>query len=88
MTIILAIAPVFAVMVLGHLLSRAGLPDRAFWPQADRLVYWVLMPVLLFHMNSTVSFSGEMAASFAIVLVVAFYGVALITYLVCPGASG
>ena len=62
MSIVLAIAPVFAVMILGYFLNRGGLPDHTFWPQADRLVYWVLMPVLLFHMNSTVSFTGEMAA--------------------------
>ena len=83
MSIVLAIAPVFAVMVLGHILGRGGLPDQSFWPQADRLVYWVLMPVLLFHMNSTVSFTGEMASGFAIVLVAAFYGVALLTFLAC-----
>lgn len=83
MSIVLAIAPVFAVMVLGHLLRRSGLPDESFWPQADRLVYWVLMPVLLFHMNSTVSFSGDLAASFAFVLIAAFYAVALLTFLAC-----
>ena len=83
MYIALAIAPVFAVMVLGYALRRAGLPDESFWPQADRLVYWVLMPVLLFHMNSTVSFSGDLAAGFAFVLIVAFFGVALLIFLAC-----
>lgn len=79
----LAIAPVFAVMVLGHVLRRAGLPNESFWPQADRLVYWILMPVLLFHMNSTASFSGDLAISFAIVLVAAFYSVAILTFFAC-----
>lgn len=83
MSIVLAILPVFAVMVLGHALSRSGMPGDSFWPLADRLVYWVLMPILLFHMNSTVTFSGELATGFAMVLIAAFYGVALISFLAC-----
>ena len=83
MDVVLSIAPVFAVMVLGMALHRAGLPGEIFWQQADRLVYWVLIPVLLFHMNSTASFSGGLAVSFALVLVLSYFGVAAVIYLVC-----
>lgn len=85
MDVFLSIIPVFAVMVLGHVLYRTGLPGDTFWVQADRLVYWVLIPVLLFHMNSTADFSGDRTFTFAVVLIAAYFGVAAITYLACRG---
>ena len=39
--------PLFALICLGYALYRAGLPDRAFWPAAERLNYVVLFPALL-----------------------------------------
>lgn len=83
MDVILAIAPVFGVMVLGHILFRLGLPGDSFWVQADRLVYWVLIPALLFHMNSTAEFGGERIRSFAIVLISAFFLVAALAFVTC-----
>jgi malonate transporter and related proteins len=40
--------PVFALIVCGHLLKRFGLTDAAFLKTSDRLVYYVLFPILLF----------------------------------------
>lgn len=46
-TILSALIPVFALIALGHVLFRAGLPGDSFWPQLERLVYYVLFPALL-----------------------------------------
>ncbi|TBU99224.1 AEC family transporter [Stutzerimonas kirkiae] len=45
--LLLALWPLFALIVAGYLLRRAGFPNEAFWPGAERLNYFVLFPALL-----------------------------------------
>jgi len=66
--IFLSIAPIFALIVLGHLLRRGGIPNTEFWNLNDRLVYWVLMPALLFHKTSTIELTPELVGSYAVVI--------------------
>lgn len=66
------IAPIFVLIVLGHLLRRGGIPDTEFWNLNDRLVYWVLMPSLLFYKTSTIELSFDLIGSFATVVLGAF----------------
>lgn len=66
------IAPVFVLIALGHLLRRGGIPNTEFWNLNDRLVYWVLMPSLLFYKTSTIDLSFDLIGSFAIVILGAF----------------
>ena len=42
-----ALAPVFLLIALGAVLRQRGLVEPAFWPVAERLVYFVLFPALL-----------------------------------------
>jgi predicted permease len=37
--ILLSIAPIFALIVLGHVLRRNGIPSLEFWNVNDKLVY-------------------------------------------------
>lgn len=54
MDIILAnVGPVFAVIGLGVVLRRAGLTDRSFYTTADRLIYYIFLPALLFWKTAT-----------------------------------
>ena len=46
-SIIAALGPVFALVIIGHILGRIPFPDRSFWPQAERLTYFILFPALL-----------------------------------------
>ncbi|MBV7409666.1 AEC family transporter [Maritimibacter sp. DP1N21-5] len=39
--------PLFALIVLGFGLARAGFPSREFWASAERLNYYTLFPALL-----------------------------------------
>lgn len=66
------IAPIFVLIVLGHLLRRGGIPNTEFWNLNDRLVYWVLMPSLLFYKTSTIELSFNLIGSFATVVLGAF----------------
>ena len=45
--IVQALWPVFALIMLGYLARRADFPGTAFWPLLERLIYFVLFPVLL-----------------------------------------
>lgn len=74
---VLAIAPIFALIVLGHLLRRGGIPSLEFWNLNDRLVYWVLFPALLFWKMATMELSGELLGGLA-VAVYAGFGAALL----------
>ncbi|CAB5081875.1 Auxin efflux carrier family protein [Olavius algarvensis associated proteobacterium Delta 3] len=40
--------PVFALLLLGHLLRRFGLTSESFLKASDRLVYFIFFPALLF----------------------------------------
>ncbi len=40
--------PVFALLLFGHLLKRAGLTHDVFLKTADKLIYFIFFPVLLF----------------------------------------
>jgi malonate transporter and related proteins len=69
MIVILAVLPIFAVLAAGQALRRADFPAEAFWPAADRLVYWVLVPALLFNMMAYVDLSGQTLTGFGLALV-------------------
>jgi hypothetical protein len=45
--LLLALWPLFALIVAGYLLRRADFPGEAFWPGAERLNYFLLFPALL-----------------------------------------
>ena len=43
----MAIWPLFALIVAGHLMRRWSFPSDSFWPGAERLNYFILFPALL-----------------------------------------
>jgi malonate transporter len=68
----LAIAPVFALILMGHGLRRGVIPSAEFWNLNDRLVYWVLMPALFFTKISAADLSGGLG-NFAVLLYAGFF---------------
>ena len=40
--------PVFAIIVLGHILKRVGMTNDLFLSKSDQLIYFILFPILLF----------------------------------------
>ena len=51
--IITALIPIFTLIVIGYFFKRIKFPSYEFWPQADKLTYFVLMPALLIYKLST-----------------------------------
>jgi len=45
--VFLAVAPIFALILLGFVLNRLDFPSVGFWPVSERLTYYVLFPALL-----------------------------------------
>ena len=72
LTIFLAIAPVFAIILMGYGLRRGGIPSIEFWNFNDRLVYWVLMPALFFAKISAADLSGGLG-DYAFLLYAGFF---------------
>jgi len=72
LSIWLSIAPIFAILVLGHLLWRVSIPSADFWNVIDRLVYWILMPSLLFYKMSTTQFDARLVGSYSLVILAPF----------------
>ena len=72
LTIFLAIAPVFALILMGYGLRRGGIPSTEFWNLNDRLVYWVLMPALFFAKISAADLSGGLG-DYAVLLYAGFF---------------
>lgn len=68
--------------MLGHVLRRVGLPGDGFWPLAERLGYWVLIPSLLFYKLSSADIQPDLMAPFALTLVGAFFIVGAVILLI------
>lgn len=51
--LLLALWPLFALIVGGYYLRRWAFPNEAFWPGAERLNYYMLFPALLFSSLAT-----------------------------------
>jgi hypothetical protein len=49
MSVVLIILPVFLLIAVGFGLRRAFHFPDSFWPQLDRMIYFVLLPALVFH---------------------------------------
>jgi len=45
--IVTALWPVFALLLIGHMMRRIHFPGDAFWPSAEKLTYFLLFPALL-----------------------------------------
>ena len=49
MSVALAIIPIFVLILLGYALRRLFRLRDDFWPQLDKLIYYIFFPALLFH---------------------------------------
>ncbi|MBE1285203.1 MAG: AEC family transporter [Rhodobacteraceae bacterium] len=77
--ILTSILPIFLTIALGHVLRRGGIPSVEFWNLNDKLVYWVLMPCLMFNKVSLAelgqdalgAYAGSILGGFAVAVVFA-----------------
>ncbi len=74
--VVLALLPVVLLIALGVGLRRGGFLDGAFWPGAERLAYFVLLPSLFFHGLATAQLDALPVAELALTLILATSAVA------------
>lgn len=68
--VLLAVAPVFLLILLGCGLKATGFLGAAFWEGAERLTYFVLLPTLLFWTLARADLSGLTVPPMAAAVVV------------------
>lgn len=76
--VLLALAPVALLIALGSALRRTAFLTEAFWPQAERLGYYVLLPALFVHGLATAQLDGVPVAPLAAALVLSTLSVAAV----------
>lgn len=82
--ILAGIAPIFALILVGYGLRRLGFPGEGFWPDMERLTYYVLFPALLLDSLPSKSLSGMPLALPATALVLAVLGMAVLLFAARP----
>ena len=58
--------PVFAIIVLGHILKRFGLTSDLFLSKSDQLIYFIFFPILLFWKIGTAPPAASMNFDFCL----------------------
>jgi malonate transporter len=79
-----ALAPVFLLIALGWLLRARGFPGEAFWPAAERLVYYLLFPALLFLTTASSELAGFRVLPVAAALIGAILAVGALALALRP----
>ncbi|KVX82865.1 transporter [Burkholderia ubonensis] len=82
--VLLALAPVALLVALGHGLKRSGFVGDAFWPSAERLCYYVLLPALFAHGLASARLQSLAVMPLALALVGSTVAVAATLLLIRP----
>ena len=78
--IIWALLPIFGLIALGFGFRRVGFPGNSFWPQMERLIYFVLFPALLVDRLANANFATLEIVPLAAAIVGAVLGVGAAMY--------
>ncbi len=76
--IVFALLPIGLLIAFGHLMRRYGFLPDAFWPPAERLSYFVLLPCLFIHGLATADLSDVAVAPLAGALLISTLMVAAV----------
>ena len=82
--LLLALVPIALLIGLGAVLRRTAFLAESFWPQAERLSYYVLLPSLFVHGLATARLDGVPVVTLAVVLVASTLAVALVLLALRP----
>lgn len=77
--ILFAIIPVFVLILLGFALMRFSIPSLEFWHLNNKLVYWVLIPALLFNKTSQIEVSADLIGKYAMAIYAGFFSVVILS---------
>lgn len=83
MSVVLSLAPVFAVIVLGYALRRRAAVPESFWPAAEQLTFYLFFPALLLTNTAQADFAALALGSMILAVV---GGVVIVLALAIVGA--
>lgn len=63
------VAPIFLLILLGYAFRRFGFPGDAFWAPAEKLAYYVLLPVLIVRNLAVADLSVFPVGTIALIIV-------------------
>lgn len=69
MTVVYALAPIFGLIMLGHWMRRVGFPGESFWPQAEKITYFVFFPAMLTYKLALADVDASVFGDIAIIVV-------------------
>jgi len=75
MDVLQTILPIFLLILTGFILRRTEFPSTGFWPQAERLTYYVLFPALLIDKLTSMHAGQQPVLPMAATLAVALFAV-------------
>lgn len=78
--ILLALAPVFLLIFIGHGLKRWGVLDGAFWVGAERLTYFLLFPALLVETLAGAEVAAAIAGPMALAMIAGVLAVTAVAF--------
>lgn len=76
--LLLALWPLFALIVAGYFLRLRAFPSEAFWPGAERINYFILFPALLFSSLATAPLDNPALPRLAAAVMLGLGGVWLV----------
>lgn len=90
MTILPALLPIFAIIMLGWGLRKRGFPGGDFWQEAEKLIYFILLPSLFFRVSVKADFSDNtlILIPFSYAIAIALLTTLMLTFRTRLNASG
>ena len=80
-TILFNLIPVFALIALGWAIARLKLFSENFWPELEKLTYYILFPALLIHRLSNANFDSLSLSDAAIPVITALTLTSVATFI-------
>ncbi|AYJ79922.1 transporter [Aliarcobacter cryaerophilus ATCC 43158] len=67
-----SLIPIFSLIMIGYLFKKISFPSPDFWPMADKLTYYILMPALLIFTLSKAKIDSNSISFIAVCLLAIF----------------
>lgn len=72
-SILNSLLPVFLIIICGYVLKKSNFPGDKFWPGAERIVYYILFPALLFSSSAGASWESYSVSSMVWAILAALF---------------
>jgi hypothetical protein len=72
-SILTSLLPVFLIIICGYILKKSKFPGDEFWPGAERIVYYILFPALLFSSSAGASWESYSVSSMVWAILAALF---------------